>query len=87
MQATWKWLSDAKHGIPIERRQELMAQYSLLMRSETESVAENYMEGLRETIAYPKYKVGYSCIKIYLLFYMFLLFLYCLPSTCLSSPD
>jgi hypothetical protein len=59
VQATWKWLCDAKHNIPKERRQELMAQYSLLMRAETETEAEDYMNVLRETTAYPKYKASF----------------------------
>ena len=69
MQATWKWLSDVKHGIPKEHRQQLMAQYSTLMRAETEADAEEYMAMLRETTTFPKYRVRRSketCIQYYI---------------------
>ena len=36
-----------------------MAQYSTLMRAETETEAEDYMNVLRETTAYPKYKASF----------------------------
>ena len=67
MQATWRWLSDAKHGIPKELRQELMASYSTLMRAESESAAEEYMDLLRETMTFPKFKVNYHLLKSQLL--------------------
>ena len=55
-QATCRWLSDGKHGIPRERRQQLMTQYSRLMRAHTEAAADEYMAELRSVpAAFPKY--------------------------------
>ena len=60
LQATWKWLSDVKNGIPKEQRQQLMAEYSTLMRAETVADAEDYMTMLRETTSFPKYRVSFK---------------------------